>query len=157
MIFLSSLRTQKLEAKQKSKIKITKQKCYVVRVGITQSGPWIFWKRACEQNSCIHLVVVQNLQMLCCSELKFMSRVSVVCRVAAALQLCHLFINHRVLCIAVNGQMLVCMPCVYNAAQKTKLNVKIIIKQVYHEFSNCAVNYDRNLSWLMCKIMHRVK
>lgn len=32
-----------------------------------------------------------------------------------------------------------------SASQKTKLNAKIIIKQAYHEFSNCAVNYDHNL------------
>lgn len=36
------------------------------------------------------------------------------------------------------------------ASQKTKLNAKIIIKQAYHEFSNCAVNYDHNLLELMC-------
>lgn len=39
------------------------------------------------------------------------------------------------------------------ATQKTKLNVKIIIKQAYHEFGNCAVNYDYNLSWLMCSAL----
>lgn len=38
-----------------------------------------------------------------------------------------------------------CVCVCVSASQKTKLNAKIIIKQAYHEFSNCAVNYDHNL------------
>lgn len=38
-----------------------------------------------------------------------------------------------------------CVRLCVSATQKTKLNAKIIIKQAYHEFSNCAVNYDYNL------------